>query len=143
MVLVMDLKFRFLQCRTRCMMNASLFFKKKMENHLRSVRAIGSCLIFVFSLALLLEGQQGPVRIEVTPANASIAPAATQQFDAFRLDLGALNKTGGRTKITGLATWLSDTQGVATVDLSSCIVNTVRRGACLIISSRGSLLDST
>src|SRR5260370_37811631 len=116
---------------------------KKMENHMRCVRATVYCTIVVFSLALLSRGQQSPVRIEVTPANASIPPAATQQFDAFRLDLGALNKTGGRTKITGLATWISDNQGVATVDLSSCIVNTVRRGACLIISSRGSLLDST
>jgi cysteine-rich repeat protein len=120
------------------MMNGSLLFKK-MENHMRCVRTIGSCLIvvFVFSSALLLQGQQGPVRIEVTPANILLAPAATQQFDAFRLDLGALNKAGGRTKITGLATWISDNQGVATVNPSSGLVTAVRGGACRIIASSG------
>jgi cysteine-rich repeat protein len=109
---------------------------QKMKTYMRCARAFGSCLIVVSGLALLLQGQQGPVRIEVTPSNASVAPAATQQFDAYRLDLGALNKTGGRTKITGMAAWSSDSPGVATVN-SSGLVTGVSAGACRIIAASG------
>jgi cysteine-rich repeat protein len=100
-------------------------------------RAISYCTIAVLTLALSLPGQQGPVRIEVTPANASIAPSSTQQFDAFRLDLGALNQSGGRTKITGLANWLSSDQNVATVIPSSGMVTAVNPGVCKITAVSG------
>jgi cysteine-rich repeat protein len=91
----------------------------------------------VLGFVSLLEGQQGPVRIEVIPANATIAPSATQQFDAFRLDLGALNQSGGRTKITGLANWSSSDQNVATVNPSSGMATAVNPGVCKIVAASG------
>jgi cysteine-rich repeat protein len=90
----------------------------------------------VFNAALFLQGQQGPVKIEVTPPSATMAPSGTQQFDAFRLDLGALNKTGGRTKITSFVTWVSGDLMVASVD-STGVATGLHPGVCKITAVSG------
>jgi cysteine-rich repeat protein len=100
------------------------------------VRAISYCTVAVFCVVSFLQGQQGPVRIAVTPANASVAPSATQQFDAFRLDLGALNKTGGRTKITSIVKWVSGDPTVANVD-STGMATGMNPGVCTITAVSG------
>lgn len=109
---------------------------------MRCTRVIIYCTGVVFGVVLGLQGQKGPVRIEVTPANSAVAPAANQQFDAFRLDLGALNKSGGRLKVTNSVKWTSSDPTIAGVDSSGSVTG-VSLGFCTITATSGPLRGST
>jgi cysteine-rich repeat protein len=65
-----------------------------------------------------------------------MAPSGTQQFDAFRLDLGAINKTGGRTKITSFVKWVPSDPMVASVD-GMGVATGLHPGVCTITAVSG------